>query len=206
MKDRDAFVAATNVSRETLARLDVYAALLERWTPSINLVSKATLPDLWRRHFLDSAQILDISPPATTWADLGSGGGFPGLVVAILAAESRPGLHVTCVESDKRKATFLRTVVRETGVTAEIVSKRIEDAPPLEADVISARALAPLDGLLSLAERHLKPGGTAIFPKGANHAAEVTGALVNWSFELDTYPSKTDSDATILKLGDIRRV
>lgn len=207
MSGRDAFVAAQNVSRETLARLDTYATLLEKWNPSINLVSKATIPDLWTRHFLDSAQILDLAPEnAKTWADLGTGGGFPGLIVAILAAEARPALRVVCVESDLRKATFLRAVVRETGIQAEILSKRIEDVPPLGADVLSARALAPLVILLGFAERHLAPDGVALFPKGETYRQEVSESLASWSFELDTYPSKTTSEATILRLGDIRRV
>lgn len=207
MKGRDAFVAAMDVSRETLDRLEIYADLLEKWNPSINLVSRATLPDLWRRHFLDSAQILEIaSPEAAIWADLGTGGGFPGLVVAILAAEFRPALRVTCIESDLRKATFLRTVVREAGVEVTVISQRIEQVPTLGADVVSARALAPLATLIAYADRHLRPGGEAILLKGAGHAEEVRRALETCAFRMDTYPSKTDPEATILKLGDIRRV
>jgi 16S rRNA (guanine527-N7)-methyltransferase len=207
MTGREAFLAASDVSRETLARLDSYAALLEKWNPSINLVSKSTLPELWTRHFLDSAQILELAPEeAKSWVDLGTGGGFPGMIVAILAAGSRPGLRVTCVESDLRKATFLRTVAREAGIAAEVIARRIEEVPPLGADVVSARALAPLADLLAHAHRHLKPGGVALFPKGASHAEEVARALETWSFRLDTYPSKTDPEAIVLKLGDIRRV
>lgn len=206
MSGREAFFAAVDVSRETAARLETYAALLEKWNASINLVSKSTIPELWTRHFLDSAQLLELAPDGRAWADLGTGGGFPGLVVAILAAERRPDLRVTCLESDLRKATFLRSVIRETGIDATVIAGRIEQAAPLGADILSARALAPLDILLGYAERHLKPGGTALFPKGANHAEEVAQALATWTFRLDTYPSKTDPAATILKLGDIRRV
>lgn len=202
-----AFEAAVNVSRETRERLEIYAALLKKWNPAINLVSKASLADLWTRHFLDSAQVLEIAPVNThRWADLGAGAGFPGLIVAILAQESRPDLHVTCVESDLRKATFLRTVVREAGISADIISKRIESVPPLQADIVSARALAPLPVLLGFAERHLRPGGEAILLKGAGFRAEVTDSLETWSFRMDTYPSKTDPEAIILKLGDIQRV
>lgn len=196
-----------DVSRETRERLRVYATLLEKWNPRINLVSASTIPKVWARHFLDSAQILDLVGASTRlWADLGTGGGFPGLVVAILAKEARPLLQVICVESDQRKAAFLGAVVRETGISARIMAKRIEDLDPLGADVVSARALAPLPTLLDHASRHLVEGGHALLLKGAGYRKEVNDALECWSFELDTYPSKTDPDAVILKIGDIRRV
>ena len=203
--ERAGFLAQVDVSRETLARLDSYAALLTKWNPAINLVAPSTLGQLWTRHFLDSAQVLEIAPEGHTWVDIGTGGGFPGLIVAILAAEKRPDLRVTCIESDLRKATFLRTVARETGVDARVISKRIEQVEPLGADILSARALASLTQLLDFAERHLSPNGRALFPKGANHAVEVQEALENWSFQADTYPSKTSSEAVILSLGDIHR-
>jgi 16S rRNA (guanine527-N7)-methyltransferase len=199
-------LAALNVSRETTARLDSYAALLAKWNPAINLVAKSTLPDLWTRHILDSAQLLDLAPKgARHWADLGSGGGFPGLVIAILAAEKAPTLRVTLVESDLRKATFLSTVVRECGLTTTVCAERIESLPPLRADVLTARALAPLDGLLAHAERHLAEGGIAIFPKGATHEAELASALEHWRFSVQKHPSRTDSDAVLLVIGDIAR-
>lgn len=207
MSGLGAFEAEVNVSRETLQRLKVYAGLLEKWNPSINLVAKSTLPDLWARHFLDSTQILHLAPhDAGKWVDIGTGGGFPGLVIAIMADVSRPGLRVTCVESDQRKATFLRTVVRETGISADVVAQRIEDLDPMCADVVSARALAPLVELVGYADRHLREGGTAIFPKGAGYRAEVSQALEKWFFQMDTYPSKTDPQGNILKLGEIHRV
>ena len=201
------FAEAFDVSRETLARLERYAALLAKWNPAINLVSKATLPQLWTRHMADSAQLLDLADPAAArWADLGTGGGFPGLVVAILAAEKRPGLRVTCVESDRRKATFLQNVARETGVDVAVDCARIESLTPLNADVVSARALAPLDQLVGLAQRHLAPGGTALFLKGTGHASEVEAALAHWTFRLETIPSRTDPGSAILKIGSITRV
>lgn len=201
------FAGMANVSRETMARLETFALLLEKWNPKINLVAASTLADMWTRHMADSAQVFGlVREDANIWADLGTGGGFPGLVVAILADELRPDMRVICVESDQRKATFLRTVVRETGIGAEIVVGRIEEVPPIGADIISARALAALPKLLSYAQRHLRPGGEALFLKGAAHEKEVSEALESWSFRLDTYPSKTDPDATILKIGDIRRV
>jgi len=196
-----------DVSRETRERLEIYAALLEKWTPKINLVSAATLPDLWTRHIRDSAQLLSLAPEdARRWADLGTGGGFPGLVVAIIGHEARPGLEVICVESDQRKATFLRTVLRETGVSGKVIADRIEKVDPISADVVSARALASLGQLLAYADRHLSAGGVALFPKGAGFRKEVSEALERWSFQLDTYPSITDPDATVLRIGELRRV
>ncbi|MFC2969984.1 16S rRNA (guanine(527)-N(7))-methyltransferase RsmG [Acidimangrovimonas pyrenivorans] len=202
-----AFLAQRPVSRETLARLECYAALLEKWNGAINLVSKSTLAQLWTRHFLDSAQIFDLKPEgARSWADLGSGGGFPGLVIAILAAEAAPELRVTLVESDIRKATFLSTVARETGVQVEVRPERIEALAPLGADAVSARALAPLDDLLGYAARHLAPEGRAIFLKGAAHAQEIEEALAHWRFDVQKHPSKTDPKAVILSIGGLARV
>lgn len=201
------FARGFDVSRETVARLQHYAALLAKWNPAINLVSKTTLPHLWTRHFADSAQLLALAEPhAKRWVDLGSGGGFPGLVVALLAAEARPELRVSCIESDQRKATFLRTVARDTGVDVEVIAKRIDDVAPFAADVVSARALAPLDVLIGYAAPHLAPGGVALFLKGTGRAVEVDRALAHWAFRLDTIASRTDSASAILKVGDIRRV
>ncbi len=154
---RAEFVEQTNVSRETLQRLDVYADLLRRWTCKINLISKSSLDVLWERHFLDSAQLLTFAPStARIWVDLGSGGGFPGAVVAVLAAEMRPDLRVTLVEADQRKAVFLRTLLRETGVAGDVLAKRIEELPPLCADILSARALASLSDLLEFGHNTLR--------------------------------------------------
>lgn len=195
------------VSRETRERLDAYADLLRRWNPRINLVSASTLDDLWTRHFRDSAQLFDLAPGSPrAWVDLGSGGGFPGMVIAILAVERLPDLRVTLVESDRRKAAFLRTVAREAGVKVDVLAERIESARPLAADVISARALAPLHRLLQLSGRHLAPGGTALFPKGAGWRREVEEALEHWSFRCEEIASETSPDAAILRLGGIRRV
>lgn len=206
-EEQRAFLRAVDVSRETLERLAAYEHLLKKWNPSINLVAKSTLPTIWRRHFLDSAQLFALARHHEGhWADLGAGGGFPGLVIAIMAMERAPGLRVTCVESDQRKAAFLRTVVRELGLPARVLAERAEEAAPLQADVLSARALAPLARLLPLAERHLKPGGQALFPKGESFRDELSEALETWSFQSEEYPSITDGSAVILSLGDIRRV
>jgi 16S rRNA (guanine527-N7)-methyltransferase len=205
--DAAAFVARVDVSRETLDRLTVYHDLLQKWGARINLVSRGTLDEAWTRHFLDSAQLLDLAPAeASLWCDLGSGAGFPGLVVAILAAETHPALRVRLIESDQRKAEFLRTILRTTGVSADVVAERIEVAAPSCADVLSARALAPLPDLLGMAERHLAPGGVCLFPKGARHAEEVAEALESFTFHCEEYPSKTGADSVILKIGGIGRV
>ncbi len=204
--ERDSFLSQVDVSRETLERLDNYAALLSKWNPAINLVAPSTLQHLWKRHFLDSAQVLELAPNAKKWVDIGTGGGFPGMIIAILAAQMRPNMRVTCIESDLRKATFLRNVARETGVDVQVISERIEQVEPLSADVLSARALAPLTKLLGFAERHLSLNGRALFLKGVSYADEVKEALENWRFQVDTYASKTDPNAVILTLGDISRV
>ncbi|MBR9762005.1 MAG: 16S rRNA (guanine(527)-N(7))-methyltransferase RsmG [Rhodobacteraceae bacterium] len=197
---------AANVSRETLERLDTYARLLEKWNPKINLVSKSTVPELWTRHILDSTQVLDQAPGFGHWVDLGSGGGFPGLVVAILAAESQPDARFTLIESDQRKCAFLRQVARECGLKPEILAERIESAAPQGADILSARALAGLEPLLGFAERHLAPGGTALFPKGARWKEEVATAEGHWRFHCEPVRSTTESEAVILKIGGIERV
>ncbi|UWQ07795.1 16S rRNA (guanine(527)-N(7))-methyltransferase RsmG [Aliiroseovarius crassostreae] len=206
MTDTKFFSRKFDVSRETLERLEIYASLLKKWNPAINLVAPSTINDLWERHFLDSAQVFSALPQdAKKWCDVGTGGGFPGLIVAMLAQEKAPELQVTCIESDLRKATFLRTVLRETGVEANVLSERIEQAEPQAADVFSARALASLDKLLEFSERHLSPNGICVFQKGARYQEEVEEALENWSFQLDKIPSVTNSDAVILKIGAIKR-
>ena len=139
---------------------------------------------------------------SSRWVDIGSGAGFPGLVVAILAKELDPDLAVTLVESDARKAAFLRAVMRETSVEARLEVARAERIAPQGADVLSARALAPLDRLLALAERHLGQKGVALFPKGANAETEIEAALARWSFRCEKHPSRTDAKAVILKIGE----
>ncbi len=203
----DDFAARFDVSRETLSRLQTYHALLLKWNRSINLVSRKTLQETWTRHFVDSAQAYSVaSGEKRTWVDLGSGGGFPGLVVAIMAHELSPNMEITCIESDQRKAAFLNTVIRETGIRASVLTSRIEEAPPQNADIVSARALASLRVLLEFSERHLKAGGEAVFLKGAAYQKEVTEALEMFTFKQDTYPSATSSEATIVRIGDIQRV
>lgn len=192
------------VSRETHERLEALLALTRKWNPAINLVSKSSLGDGWSRHVLDSAQLERLAPPtALTWADLGSGGGYPGLVVAALSAETCPLRRVTLVESDQRKATFLREVARQLDLQVQVRAERIEDCPPLAAAVVSARALAPLPALCGLALRHLAPDGVALFLKGRDHATELDQARKIWTFQAQTHPSLTDPQAAVLALSEI---
>lgn len=201
------FSAKFDVSRETIEKLEIYADLLRKWTPSINLVSKTTISTLWKRHFADSAQILAVTNiKSGRWLDIGAGGGFPGLVLAIICQEKRPGIQFSLVESDIRKSVFLRTVARELQIQTKIINERVEQLDPMGADVVSARALAPLPKLLGFAERHLNPNGRAIFQKGEKYQQEIEDALEVWSFTTQKYPSITDSNAAILSLGEITRV
>lgn len=196
-----------DVSRETIERLEVYVDLLTKWNPRINLVSRDSLPEVWTRHMADSAQLFPLAPhPLEHWADLGSGGGFPGLVIAILACEHGSPEKTTLVESDQRKAAFLRTVIRETGAKAVVQSERAEKIPPLGADILTARALASLSDLLHHAERHLKPGGIALFPKGERWEKELREARESWRFEHEVVRSKTEPKAVILRMEGIARV
>jgi 16S rRNA (guanine527-N7)-methyltransferase len=199
-------VGGLSVSRETITALRAFEAEVRRWTPTVNLVSRSSLEHLWDRHINDSAQIFRACPTdATRWLDLGSGGGFPGLVVAILGREFRPELHVTLVESDQRKAAFLRQTAQKLGLDVVVMAKRIESLPPQGADVVSARALAPLAELLDLSLPHLKSGGTALFLKGARYAEEVSAARKSWAFDLETLPSAAQPDAALLIMRKIHR-
>ncbi|MFP5478608.1 MAG: 16S rRNA (guanine(527)-N(7))-methyltransferase RsmG [Alphaproteobacteria bacterium] len=199
-------VGGVSVSRETFDTLQKFEALVRRWNAAINLVSKATLPDLWSRHIADSAQVFSLCPAdAEHWVDIGSGGGFPGLVVAVLAKEQRPTLRLTLVESDLRKATFLRQAAQILALPVEVISERIESLSGLQADVLSARALAPLSDLLRYGEKHLKAGGVALFPKGARFQEELAQARVSWEFDVDMQPSLSEAGAAILVIRNLHR-
>ena len=195
------FAEATGVSRETLARLQAYAALLRRWSGSINLVGRDTLGDLWRRHFLDSAQLLDFLPPNTrSLVDLGSGAGFPGLVLAILGMP-----RVELIEADLRKAAFLREAARITDSPTEIHVRRIETVAAHQVDIVTARACAPLERLLSLSERFIGPTTRCLFLKGARVEDELTAARQGWKIEVSCHPSRTDPRGVVLALDRVHR-
>ena len=194
-----------SVSRETHDRLQVFYRLVCKWNAAINLVSAASLQDGWHRHVLDSAQLLALSDcDHGLWLDVGSGAGFPGLVVSIMAGQDRPGLHVTLVESDRRKATFLSEAIRQLGLNANVYAGRLETFTVVNAAVVSARAFAPLDKVLAVAERHLSQDGTALFMKGQAYQSEMTVANHNWRYDCDVVPSKTDANSVILKVKKVR--
>lgn len=197
---RGSFLEQVTVSRETLAHLDTYAALLTTWQPRINLVSNSTLPDMWRRHFLDSAQLHPHIPAGSRVLDLGAGAGFPGLVLAMLG-----GVTVTLVESDNRKCTFMREVIRHTRIPAQVINKRIESAEMSDCDVITSRALAPLDRLLELVEPYLTEKTQCLFLKGNKFKEELTIANQSWNIVYETFPSCTDPSGCIVKISSARR-
>ncbi|WP_299983617.1 16S rRNA (guanine(527)-N(7))-methyltransferase RsmG [uncultured Ruegeria sp.] len=194
-----------DVSRETFDRLASYVALLERWNPRINLVSRNSLKDIWVRHIQDSIQVYRNADSARQWVDLGSGGGFPGMVCAIMAIEDAPRTRFTLVESDQRKSAFLRTVARESGANCRVISRRIEAIEPLDADVLSARALADLTMLMSFCDRHLSNDGAALLPKGETWEKELTEARKEWKFEAEPIRSLTEPQSVILKIRGVTR-
>lgn len=196
-----------DVSRETLDRLEVYERLLAKWTKSINLVAPSTVDDIWNRHIVDSYQIFAHIPhSAKTLVDIGSGGGLPGLVIAAVAAEKLPLLKITLIESDQRKAAFLRTAAREMELQVEVISQRVERLEGVSSDVLTARALAPLNVLFDYATALLKPQGLCIFQKGRTFAAEISDAAIHWQFDVTEYESKTSAEARILLVKGITRV
>lgn len=203
--DRDVFLAATDVSRETLAMLDVYADQLVKWQARINLVGPDTIPNLWSRHFLDSMQLLAAMPEAREIVDLGSGAGFPGLVLAI-ALKGIDGAHVTLVESNAKKVAFLRHVIQLTGAPARVLAMRLEQALPMlgTVDVVTARALAPLHQLLDWCEPLLKTGTIGLFPKGRDLDQEMAIAARYWDVDCEIIPSLVAAGSSILKIRGLR--
>ena len=194
-----------NVSRETFLRLKEYEKLLFKWNAKINLVSKSTLDNFWNRHVLDSAQFLSsVGEKAGKWVDLGSGGGLPGLVVAILSDEIEPVNKLFLVEADVRKAVFLKTVCRELGLKVEVYNNRIEELPPMSANIVSARALAPLKTLCLYAKNNLEKDGEAVFAKGENWKAELVEAQKKWIFSYEAVKSTLHEGSVVLVLRGIK--
>ena len=196
------FAAATGVSRETLERLEGYAALLVKWQKAINLVARDSLADLWRRHMLDSAALWPLIPQGSqVLVDLGSGAGFPGLILAIMGF---PEVHL--VESDARKCAFLTEAARRFAPHSVKVHRgRIEAVEPIIADVVSARALADLDTLLGYASRFLKPDGVCLFLKGQGAADELTLAGQRWTMIVERFPNPAESSGIILRIKGLHR-
>ncbi|RJE80959.1 16S rRNA (guanine(527)-N(7))-methyltransferase RsmG [Paracoccus sp. JM45] len=193
----------SNVSRETHDLLDQYVNLVTLWNPKINLVAPSTLVDFRNRHIEDCLQLTEImETPNGHWVDIGSGGGLPGLVIAIAFRKAQ--LKLTLVESDKRKCEFLRTVIRELGLkNVSILPQRIESISPLNADYMSARALAALPKLLGYISWHLSSDGIAWLMKGRKWQEELVAAEETWQFKSEQFPSKTDSEAAILKISGV---
>ena len=196
-----------SVSRETVQRLDRFVGLLRQWQRRINLIAPSTEAKLWTRHIADSLQLVALAPNARSWVDLGSGGGFPGLVIACALADT-PGARVHLVESNAKKAAFLREAARVTGAPATVHAERIADFAahaPKRIDVVTARALAPLADLLAEAYPLLKKGALGVFPKGQDVGAELTEAAKYWQMEASLLPSRTDSRARIVVVRAIER-
>jgi 16S rRNA (guanine527-N7)-methyltransferase len=204
--DRARALALVPVSRETVVRLDGFAALLLDWRGRMNLIAASTVPTLWTRHIADSLQLLAIAPQARKWADLGSGGGFPGLPIACALAEQNSA-EVHLIESNKKKAAFLREAVRVTGAPAVVHAERVADfaqASRGELDAVTARALAPLPELLSIAYPLLKRGALGLFPKGQDVEAELTQATKCWSIQASLVPSRTDPKSRVVVIRETK--
>ncbi len=207
LADKAAALALTPVSRETEARLDRFVDLLLEWQPKINLVAPSTLPTLWTRHISDSLQLLNIAPSAKTWVDFGSGGGFPGVVLACALAET-PGALVHLIERNAKKAAFLREALRVTNTPGTIHLADIGDSVerisgPI--DCVTARAVAPLHQLIGLAEPLVKRGAKALFLKGQDVDAELTEATKYWNIKPHLHPSRTGGQGWIVELNRIER-
>lgn len=205
--DARAFARQFDVSRETMQQLEVYADTLRKWQSRINLVGPKTLQQLWNRHFADSAQVVNHIPAAAnTVADLGSGAGFPGLVIKAL----RPTLDVTLIEADSRKAAFLTQAAAAMSLSVTIVPRRIEEVPPASGNagfsVVTARALAPLPALLTLAAPLGDDGTLYLFLKGQNVESELLSAAKCWTMNVKQIASQTHQDSRLLQITRLRRV
>ncbi len=192
------------VSRETVEKLEALEQMVGAWTASSNLIARSTMGDIWARHILDSAQLLPLGASGRIWLDLGSGGGFPSLVVAILGQET--GTFVHMVESNAKKVGFLRTVIGRLGLAAEVHHKRIEAVRPrIHVDIVTARALASLRQLFEWSEPWLAPGTVALFHKGRDYEREIAEAAVAWDSKLLIHRSAVEADSVILEVRSLRR-
>ena len=195
------------VSRETSERLEIYVSLLRKWSRSINLVAPSTLPEVWKRHVADSLQIYSLSPGPQRWLDIGSGGGFPGIVTAILMAEVGDG-WVDLVESNQKKAAFLRQALAQTSARGAVHAVRIEriQGGPADYQCVSARALADLATLLSLSSPWLTKGAVGWFQKGRDYRIEIDNARRSWRFDLVEHQSRVEEDSVVLQISNLQPV
>ncbi|HVN02526.1 MAG TPA: 16S rRNA (guanine(527)-N(7))-methyltransferase RsmG [Caulobacteraceae bacterium] len=203
VRDAPGFVAATDATAAQVADLERLQALLGDWNARMNLVSAASLAEFWPRHAFDSAQLVGLAPAARTWVDIGAGAGFPGLVIAILL-KGAPGAKVWLVESQAKRCRFLAEAVSALGLPAEVVNARAEDLK-LKADVVTARAVAPLVRLLGYAQPCLARGAIGLFPKGRGAEAEIAEARKAWRFRCEAIPSRSDPDGRILRVEGLAR-
>lgn len=197
--------AAGTVSRETFERLLEFEQSFLKWNARINLAAPSTLQDMWTRHILDSAQLAGIEPTATRWLDLGSGGGFPGAVLAILLRE-RENATIDLVESNRKKAAFLQSVLGQFAAPARVHARRIEETYGLirEPEIVTARALAPLPALLGLVSPWLARGARGLFHKGRDYRSEIEESVHLWSFDLVEHRSITDPESVVLEIRDLQ--
>ena len=198
------FVKNLNVSRETLNGFYEYETLLSKWNEKINLVSKNTLVDIWERHFLDSGQIIKhVEVSGKRWVDVGSGAGFPGLVVALLLRDRKIDCDLVLVEKNPKKGFFLNEVIRKLNLSVEVVNDNIDNLEPLNADILSARAFSELNNLMEIAFRHRKKEGICLFLKGENYRIELDKTLNYWFFDYDIVDSLSSSSGKIIRVKKI---
>ena len=201
---KNEFVKSLNVSRETLNYFYEYKTLLSRWNEKINLVSKHTLEDIWQRHFLDSGQIIkNVEVSGKRWVDVGSGAGFPGLVVALLLRDRKVDCDLVLVEKNPKKAFFLNEVIRKLNLSVEVVNDNIYTLEPLNADILTARAFSELNNLMEIAFRHRKKDGICLFLKGENYRVELDKTLNYWFFDYDIVDSLSSSSGKIIRVKNI---
>ena len=201
---RNEFIKSLNVSRETLKGFYEYKTLLSKWNEKINLVSKHTLVDIWERHFLDSGQIIKhVEASGKRGVDVGSGAGFPGLVVALLLRDRKIDCNLVLVEKNPKKGFFLNEVIRKLNLSVEVVNDNIDNLEPLNADILTARAFSELNNLIEIAFRHRKKEGICVFLKGENYKIELDKTLNNWFFDYDIVGSLSSSSGNIIKVKKI---
>ena len=202
--DAQEFQALTGASDAAVADLETFRQRLSAANEQMNLVGPATMPDYWSRHVLDSAQLLEFAPNALTWADLGAGAGFPGVVLAILLKD-RPDAHVWLIDSLGKRCRFLQAVVDELDLPATVIWGRAEEQD-VEVDIVTARAVAAMDKLLGYAQPYFDGGAQGLFLKGEKDEAELTEAWKSWRFEAECVPSRSDPRGRVVKVGSVRRV
>ena len=201
---KNKFVKSLNVSRETLSGFFEYKTLLYKWNEKINLVSKHTLIDIWERHFLDSGQIIiNVEASGKRWVDVGSGAGFPGLVVALLLRDRKVDCDLVLVEKHPKKVFFLKEVIRKLNLSVKVVNDNIYTLEPLNADILTARAFSELNNLMEIAFRHRKKEGICLFLKGENYKIELDKTLNNWFFDYDIVGSLSSSSGNIIRVKKI---